>query len=322
MLGVNYYSTVTVKMWDGVSPRANADGHKDVGGSPWPGSGDVEFVVQPGPYTEMGWNIAPDGLEELLVSLHEQFPRADPHGHRERGGVPRRVVETDDGKRVPDADRTDYLNRHFTAAHRAIARGVDLQGYFVWSLLDNFEWGWGYTKRFGIVRVDYETQERIVKDSARWLQKLIATRRTPAGSSSASAYRDPARRHSGGRAVLSRTTRLVARSIRGTDSSGRLLHPDDQAGRLLRHPHQRLPDRREPRAHPLRERDVVVTDHGQVVRDMHAERAHRIQDPERLQVAAREDRGRAVGSARAARDRAADRPRCGSRRTGSSRGGS
>ena len=179
VLGVNYYSTVTVKMWDGVSKRSNADGHQDVGGSPWPGSRDVEFVVQPGPYTEMGWNIAPDGLEELLVSLHEQFPKQTLMVTENGAAFPDVVVETDAGKRVPDVDRTDYLNRHFTAAHRAIARGVDLQGYFVWSLLDNFEWGWGYTKRFGIVRVDYETQERIVKDSARWLQELIATRRTP-----------------------------------------------------------------------------------------------------------------------------------------------
>ena len=89
------------------------------------------------------------------------------------------MVESDAGKRVPDAERIDYLNRHFTAAHRAIQRGVDLQGYFVWSLMDNFEWGWGYTKRFGIVRVDYETQERIPKDSAYWVQELIETRRTP-----------------------------------------------------------------------------------------------------------------------------------------------
>ncbi len=166
-------------MWDGVSPRSHADGHQDVGGSPWPGSGDVEFVVQPGPYTEMGWNIAPDGLEELLVSLHEQFPQQTLMVTENGAAFPDRVVESDAGKRVPDADRVDYLNRHFTAAHRAIARGVDLQGYFVWSLMDNFEWGWGYTKRFGIVRVDYESQERIVKDSALWLQELIATRRTP-----------------------------------------------------------------------------------------------------------------------------------------------
>ena len=179
VLGVNYYSTVTVKMWDGHSPRVNADGHKDMGGSPWPGSGDVEFLTQAGPYTEMGWNIAPDGLEELLVSLHEQLPGQTLMVTENGAAFPDRVVETEAGKRVPDADRVDYLNRHFTAAHRAIRRGVDLQGYFVWSLLDNFEWGYGYTKRFGIVRVEYDTQERIWKDSARWYQELIATRATP-----------------------------------------------------------------------------------------------------------------------------------------------
>jgi beta-glucosidase len=179
VLGVNYYSTVTVKMWDGVSPRANADGHQSAGGTPWPGSDDVEFVVQAPPYTEMGWNIAPDGLEELLVSLQEQFPGQSLMITENGAAFADRVVETEAGKRVPDADRVDYLNRHFTAAHRAIVRGVPLHGYFVWSLMDNFEWGWGYTKRFGIVRVDYETQERIVKDSGRWLQQLIATRATP-----------------------------------------------------------------------------------------------------------------------------------------------
>lgn len=179
VLGVNYYSTVTVKMWDGRSPRSNADGHQNVGGTPWPGSEHVEFLVQEGPYTEMGWNIAPDGLEELLVSLHEQLPGQVLMVTENGAAFPDRVVESDAGKRVPDADRVDYLNRHFTAAHRAIARGVDLRGYFVWSLLDNFEWGYGYTKRFGIVRVEYDTQERILKDSALWLRELIATRRTP-----------------------------------------------------------------------------------------------------------------------------------------------
>jgi beta-glucosidase len=176
LLGVNYYSTVTVRMWDGRSPRANADGHKDVGGSPWPGSSDeVEFLTQPGPYTEMGWNIAPDGLEELLVSLHERYPDL-PLAVTENGAAFADRVE--DG-RVHDADRVDYLQRHFTAAHRAMERGVDLRGYFVWSLLDNFEWGFGYSKRFGIVRVDYRTQERIVKDSGLWVQRLADTHRIP-----------------------------------------------------------------------------------------------------------------------------------------------
>ena len=81
--------------------------------------------------------------------------------------------------RVHDVERTDYLVRHFAAAHRAMQRGVDLRGYQVWSLFDNFEWGYGYSKRFGIIRVDYETQERILKDSARWYSELIGTRTLP-----------------------------------------------------------------------------------------------------------------------------------------------
>jgi len=179
-LGVNYYSTVTVRMWDGSSPRSAADGHKPSAGTPWPGSEDVEFLPQEGPFTDMGWNIAPDGLEELLVGLHERYPDL-PLVITENGAAfPDRVVETEAGKRVPDADRIDYLQRHITAALRAIDRGVDLRGYFVWSLLDNFEWGFGYSKRFGIVRVDYETQERIVKDSGRWVAELLRSRSIPA----------------------------------------------------------------------------------------------------------------------------------------------
>ena len=83
------------------------------------------------------------------------------------------VTDGADGPRVDDQDRIDYLRRHFTAAHRAMARGVDLRGYQVWSLLDNFEWGYGYSKRFGIVRVDYETQERTIKDSGQYLLQII-----------------------------------------------------------------------------------------------------------------------------------------------------
>ncbi|MFE6964691.1 GH1 family beta-glucosidase [Agromyces sp. NPDC057679] len=176
VLGVNYYSTVTVAMWDGVSERSRNDGHKDVGGTPWPGSEHVEFLPQAGPYTDMGWNIAPDGLEELLVSLAEQFP-GQPLMITENGAAFADVVTpAPDGPRVHDVERVDYLRRHFAAARRAMDRGVDLRGYLVWSLLDNFEWGYGYSKRFGIVRVDYDTQERLVKDSGRWLAELLASR--------------------------------------------------------------------------------------------------------------------------------------------------
>ncbi|SDZ43222.1 GH1 family beta-glucosidase [Herbiconiux ginsengi] len=181
VLGVNYYATTLVRHWDGVSPRSMADGHKDVGGSPWPGADDVEFLPQEGPYTAMGWNIDPSGLLELLLALHEEFP-SQPLMITENGAAFEDVVSFDgiDGApRVHDPLRVDYLQRHFTAAHRALAQGVDLRGYQVWSLLDNFEWGYGYSKRFGIIRVDYDTQERILKDSALWLRRLIAERAIP-----------------------------------------------------------------------------------------------------------------------------------------------
>ena len=120
----------------------------------------------------MGWNIAPEGLEELLVALSAQFPE-QPLMVTENGAAFDDVVAADGS--VPDPERLDYLRRHFTAAHRAIERGVDLRGYFVWSLLDNFEWGYGYAKRFGIVRVDFDTLERTVKDSGRWYRELART---------------------------------------------------------------------------------------------------------------------------------------------------
>ncbi|NDK32200.1 GH1 family beta-glucosidase [Nesterenkonia haasae] len=174
-LGVNYYSTTTVRTWDGTGPKQQNDGHKDVGGSAWPGADDVEFIQQPEPYTAMGWNIAPDGLEDLLVSLHEQFPEL-PLMITENGAAFDDVVESGS---VHDIDRTDYIRRHLVAAHRAISRGVDLRGYLVWSLFDNFEWGYGYSKRFGIVRVNYESLERLPKDSAHWFAELIRTRSIP-----------------------------------------------------------------------------------------------------------------------------------------------
>jgi len=177
-LGVNYYSTATVREWDGTSPKQGADGHKPSSGTAWPGSDHVEFIAQPGPYTAMGWNIAPDGLEWLLVSLSEQFPEL-PLVITENGAAFADEVSEDGA--VHDPLRIDYLQRHFVAAHRAIQRGVDLRGYLVWSLLDNFEWGYGYSKRFGIVHVDYDSLVRTPKDSAHWVSELVATHTIPAG---------------------------------------------------------------------------------------------------------------------------------------------
>jgi beta-glucosidase len=168
VLGVNYYSTNLVREWDGVGEKQMADGHKAASGSAWPGSEHVEFLPQPGPYTAMGWNIDPSGLEDLLLELHRSYP-ALPLMITENGAAFDDRVE--DGA-VHDDDRVDYLRRHITAVHRALERGVDLRGYQVWSLLDNFEWGYGYAKRFGIVRVDYDTLERLPKDSAHWYARL------------------------------------------------------------------------------------------------------------------------------------------------------
>ncbi|GAA4288377.1 GH1 family beta-glucosidase [Georgenia daeguensis] len=183
VLGVNYYSTTGVRLWDGVSPRQTDDGHKDAGGSPWPGADRVEFLRMPGPYTAMGWNIEPAGLEELLVSVSRRYPSLPLMVTENGAAFDDEVVEDPTrptGVAVHDDDRIDYLRRHLTACHRALERGVDLRGYLVWSLLDNFEWGYGYSRRFGIVRVDYDTLERIPKDSARWFAELARTSRIPA----------------------------------------------------------------------------------------------------------------------------------------------
>jgi beta-glucosidase len=175
ILGVNYYSTTAVRLWDGAGEPQRADGHKPAAGSPWPGADSVEFVQQEGPFTDMGWNIAPDGFEELLMAVHHEFPDL-PLMITENGAAFPDVLQ--DG-RVHDGDRVDYLRRHLTAVHRSIEHGVDVRGYLVWSLLDNFEWAYGYTMRFGIVRVDYDTLLRTKKDSALWYAELAAGKRLP-----------------------------------------------------------------------------------------------------------------------------------------------
>lgn len=176
VLGVNYYATVRV----GLAEPGRAygavrhDGHKQIGtGTAWPGlAGEVEFLPTDGPHTAMGWNIDPDGLTDLLVSLRDRFPR-QPLMITENGAAFEDSVTP--GGRIDDVDRIDYLRQHVAAAHRALELGVDLRGYFVWSLLDNFEWGYGYSKRFGIVRVDFDTQRRTVKASGHWFSELAAT---------------------------------------------------------------------------------------------------------------------------------------------------
>jgi beta-glucosidase len=132
---------------------------------------DYESIQPEGEYTEMGWEVIPQGLTDLLVRLHKDY-NPGPFYITENGCAYPDVL-TPDG-RVHDMKRVAYLQQHFAAAHRAIAQGVPLKGYFVWSLMDNFEWAWGYTRRFGIVYVDYATQKRIPKDSALYVASVIA----------------------------------------------------------------------------------------------------------------------------------------------------
>ena len=189
-LGVNYYTTAAVRMSSDraveraaierraaalKAAEAGADGDSAVIGSAYPGSTRVEFVAQGGPFTDMGWQIAPDGMEDLLVDLHQQFPSL-PLMITENGAA---FADTVVDGRVRDTKRIDYLHRHFVAVHRAMQRGTDVRGFLVWSLMDNFEWAFGYSKRFGIVHVNYLSLERTIKDSGHWLTELIRTRRIP-----------------------------------------------------------------------------------------------------------------------------------------------
>jgi beta-glucosidase len=118
----------------------------------------------------MGWPVDPTGLREVLTRIRADYGDVPVYVTENGAAYPDRV----EGGRVHDTDRIDYLHSHLAAAHDALSAGVDLRGYFVWSLLDNFEWAYGYAKRFGIVHVDYATQVRTLKDSALWYRGVIA----------------------------------------------------------------------------------------------------------------------------------------------------
>jgi beta-glucosidase len=154
LLGVNYYTRHVVEAAVGAVPA-----------SVWVGSDHVRAVGTGLPRTAMGWDVDPGGLGALLRRLSREYPGI-PLYITENGAAFDDVVAADG--RVHDAERVAYLRAHLAACHEAIAAGVPLRGYFAWSLLDNFEWAYGYAKRFGLVHVDYATQRRTPKDSAHW----------------------------------------------------------------------------------------------------------------------------------------------------------
>jgi len=154
-LGVNYYFPLRVHA---------SDSHPVLG---------FESLTPPDCVkTEMGWEVHPPSLRELLVRVHRDY-----------GGPAMMVTENGaackdervSGGQVQDDERIEYIRSHLVEAHRSIREGVKLGGYFVWTLLDNFEWAFGFSKRFGITFVDYRTQQRAWKKSAGWYQRIIAT---------------------------------------------------------------------------------------------------------------------------------------------------
>lgn len=122
-------------------------------------------------YSAYGWEVCPEGFYDLLVRIDKDYNH--PSLYITENGMACKDDIIENGV-VQDEDRVNYLKNYFAAAHRAIEKGVKLKGYFIWSLLDNFEWLAGYSIRFGIIRVNYETQERIWKKSAQWYRDMIA----------------------------------------------------------------------------------------------------------------------------------------------------
>jgi beta-glucosidase len=161
-LGVNYYYRKTVVDGQNNSGLNTAERYPDL---------SATTVLPEGvETTAMGWPVEPDGLTELLVRLHQEYVDV-PIYVTENGRAVYDYVDPEG--EVDDWERVSYLDAHFRAAHDAMQQGVDLRGYLVWSLLDNFEWAEGYSKRFGMVFVDYGTQRRIPKASARWYREVI-----------------------------------------------------------------------------------------------------------------------------------------------------
>lgn len=150
-LGINFYSRTII----------GADG-----------AGKPQVMPAEKPVTAMGWEVYPEALYDLLVRVHRDYGPI-PLYVTENGAAYEDLVEQG---RIKDSERKAYLQQHFAQAARAIEAGVPLKGYYVWSLMDNFEWAFGYERRFGIVYVDFQTQERILKDSALWYQAFLRAR--------------------------------------------------------------------------------------------------------------------------------------------------
>ncbi len=170
-LGINYYASTYLRAGDPTDLRRNESRPRC--GLP----GVVEYSPEWLERTDMGWIVDADGLYDLLTRLSKDAPGL-PLYITENGCAAEDYVNPEG--LVNDPERVRYLHQHLAAAARAIGDGVNLTGYYVWSLLDNFEWGWGYQKRFGIIFVDFGTQHRIPKSSARFYADVVRANAVPA----------------------------------------------------------------------------------------------------------------------------------------------
>ena len=166
VLGVNYYQG------DAVAGAAPDAAPAVPGSTPFVCAEDVVFVQRGMPQTAMGWDVQPEGLTRLLLRLRDEAPGLELMV-TENGAAYDDVVEADGS--VDDQDRLSFIEQHLHAVLDAREQGADVRGYYVWSFLDNFEWAHGYDRRFGIVRVDYETQQRTPKSSGLWYADVCRT---------------------------------------------------------------------------------------------------------------------------------------------------
>ncbi len=183
------YPEEVFKLWPGTEPLV-LDGDMDIISRPMDfmginyyfrcnlysdgGTGFVDVPLKNVERTQMGWEVYPQGLEDLLRRFKAQYDRLPPIYITENGMASDDAVVNGE---VVDEQRMRFMQSHFAAVSRAIDAGVDVRGYFVWSLMDNFEWAFGYERRFGITHVDYETQARTLKHSGKALQAFLALRR-------------------------------------------------------------------------------------------------------------------------------------------------
>jgi len=179
-LGVNYYHGDAYTT-DPATPSDATPSPSDAPPSTVVAANGVRQVPRGLPVTGMGWEIQPEGLRRLVNRLQREYtgPAGIPMYITENGAAFEDVADAEGF--VDDQARLSFFDQHLRALHQSLADGADVRGYFAWSLLDNFEWSFGYHQRFGLVRVDYETQRRTPKASGLWYSQVAAANALPAG---------------------------------------------------------------------------------------------------------------------------------------------